>query len=351
MNKQLDSVRNITQQFFGENLTSDALWDLLARHRCYRLLRELPCPEEQRQTQRLNSSLNANNVLTRYRHCAPLFQSLQQQKIPYAVHKGAVLSQVLYGNPFVRQSGDVDLLICRDDADRVKQLLFSEGFVQGRITDERIKPFTRYEILYHAANTHQLAPFVKKTGNPLCPYIMVDINIDLLWGESEKKTDMALVLSETEPIRICDFPLRKLTAEFEFIALCLHHYKDMNSLYLLYDRGIRLGHLCDIYDYLHIVSPIPNKIAAICKDLCVTSYVKTCISLACRAFGTDATMESFLCALEGSDLSDSFGLKEEENHIWDLPLSHRIFGDVRGYLDQILSPEEKEKVLLNRSIM
>lgn len=351
MSKQLDSVRTFARQFFGSDLSDDALWRLLLRHRCYGLLGELSCSENQRNSHRLNSSLNANNILIRYQHCSPLFEQLQKEKIPYAVHKGAVLSQVLYKNPFVRQSGDVDLLICRDDADRVKRLLYSEGFVQGRITEGGIVPFTRQELLYHAVNTHQLAPFIRKTENPLCPYINVDVNTDLLWGESEKKTDMSFVLSKTERAVVCDVPLQKLTAEFEFIALCLHHYKDMNSLYLLYGRGMLLGHLCDIYDYLHIAFLAPDKTVELCKDLCVTPYVKFCLSLTCRIFGMDAIMKSFLCLLDGPDLCDEFGLKQEERHLWEIPLSHRIFGDMRRYLEEVLSCEEKEKVRLNMSIM
>lgn len=44
---------------------------------------------------------------------------------------------------------------------------------------------------------------------------------------------MGLVLSATEPAEICGAPLRKLSCEMELIALCLHHYKDANSLFLL----------------------------------------------------------------------------------------------------------------------
>ena len=351
MSKQLDSVRNLARQFFGSDLSEDALWTLLLRHRCYGLLKEVSCPEVQRNSHRLNSSLNANNILTRYRYCAPLFEQLQNKKIPYAVHKGAVLSQALYKSPFVRQSGDVDLLICRDDTDQVKQLLLAEGFIQGRITDTGIVPFTRQELLYHAVNTHQLAPFVRKTENPLCPYINVDVNTDLLWGESEEKTDMSFVLSKTEQTIVCDVPLQKLTAEFEFIALCLHHYKDMNSLYLLYGRGMLLGHLCDIYDYLHIVAPCSSGVAEICDRLGVSSRIKTCIILSGRVFGTDDIVESYLCKLAGDDLSDRFGLKEQEYRQWEIPLAHRFFGNVREYLEQILSAEEKEKIRINQLIM
>ncbi len=204
---------------------------------------------------------------------------------------------------------------------------------------------------YHAANTHQLAPFVKKTENPLCPYINVDVNTDLFWGESEKMADLSRVLAETQTVSVCDVSLQKMTAEYEFVALCLHHYKDMNSLYLLYNRGLPLGHLCDIYDYIHAAPLQADKLTKICEEMEVSPYVKACILLAIRIFGTDDSTEALLQGLEGPDLSNFFGLKAEEYRIWELPLSHRIFGNIRHYLDDILSPQEQEKIRLNNSIM
>ena len=52
---------------------------------------------------------------------------------------------------------------------------------------------------------------------------------------------MGLFLSATEPAEICGAPLRKLSCEMELIALCLHHYTDANSLFLLMQNGLRLS--------------------------------------------------------------------------------------------------------------
>ncbi len=347
----MDCVRTLAHRFFGNDLTEDSFWELLFRHRCYGLQREVPCPEAQKKRQRLNASLNANNILTRYRCCAPLFDALQKERIPYAVHKGAVLSQVLYKNPFVRKSGDVDLLVCRDDADRVKQLLCAEGFVQGRITSEGILPFTRQELLYHAVNTHQLAPFVKKTENPLCPYINVDVNTEILWGESEEKTDMTIILSEAQSFSVCEVSLQKLSAEREFIALCLHHYKDMNSLYLLSKGGLRLGLFCELYDYLHKVALDPKGLLDLCDALSVAPYVKRCIADLICVFGEDPIMDRLHDSFSCVSLSDTFGLGKNELRPWGIPLPQRIFEDIPAFLETFLSAEEKEKIQLNSQMM
>ena len=54
------------------------------------------------------------------------------------VLKGAPLSQLLYGDPFVRHSADLDLLLPPTEIDRAEQLLLADGWVrQGWAADER----------------------------------------------------------------------------------------------------------------------------------------------------------------------------------------------------------------------
>ena len=82
----------------------------------------------------------------------------------YAIIKGAALSSTLYKNPYIRQSGDIDILISRNNVDELEKILLSNGFIQGRITEMGIKPFSREEKIYYSVNTHQIAPFMKSTN-------------------------------------------------------------------------------------------------------------------------------------------------------------------------------------------
>ena len=128
--------------------------------------------------------------------------------------------------------------------------MFRNDFVQGKITRNGIEPFFREEILFQTVISHQIAPFVKKSNNKICPYINVDLNFDIMWGESETKADMEFVLQNTMETAILGVTFNKLSPEMEFISLCLHHYKDLNSVYLLYKRGLTLSHFCDIYFFI-----------------------------------------------------------------------------------------------------
>ena len=115
-----------------------------------------------------------------YQYCRGLFANLANTD--YAVIKGAVLSQRIYSNPAIRKSSDIDILISPNQIDNVKAILEKHGFKQGKVRNGELTPYTRKELIYYAAFTHQAASFSKLTEDPLCPVINIDINTDIFWG-------------------------------------------------------------------------------------------------------------------------------------------------------------------------
>ena len=349
--KNCEIIEYIRALAKGENLLPPIeMEEILLQHRCDFLLTRLKNPtyKQQKQQERV---FNAIAVKERYKACIPLFS---QSDIPYAVIKGATLSKTLYNDPLIRASGDIDVLIHRRNADRLKQLLIQNGFVQGRVTKNGIEPFSRREILFQTAMSHQTAPYIKATGNKLCPYINLDVNVDILWGESDEKADVDILLSHTEKSEIFNVSFPKLTPEAEFISLCLHHYKDMNSLYLLSSGSLRLGLFCEICDYLQNVRPDVLQLCKLCDQLKVGKYVYVCIYQTQEIFD-NPTLSLYLKALKKDmdiSLIHSFGLNEKERKQWEIALLDRLFHpDLWGYLQGKLTEEEKEKININRELM
>lgn len=320
--------------------------DILRAHKCYTLLKQGTTPQEF-----MERIVNLAAIKERYRACEPFFKNAS---FPYAVIKGAVLSGVVCEDPYQRVSGDIDILIRRQDADKAKILLKSCGFVQGRVTENGIVPFSRKEILYQASTTHQTAPYIKKTANRLCPYVNVDINMDILWGECGYRSDMDEVLSHTEKHTLFDMDFYKLTPEMEFVALCLHHYKDMNSLYLLSKDSLTLGLLCDIYFYLKNVKPCVGKICELSRKLNVAKYVYVCLSHTMEIFA-DTLLAPYIEGLKNdcdARLLNTFGLNDTERKYWDIPLKERLLHpDLPQYMRRFLSEADLEKIRINHENM
>ena len=325
----------------------EQIGDLLLDHRCTFLASKLKNVEYE-QEMKLNQTLNSIAIKERYKACKPIFDTID---VPYAIIKGAVLSNSAYKNPFIRFSGDVDFLVNRKDVDSLKKLLISNGFIQGRIINNSIVPFSRREILFQASQTHQTAPFIKQTGNRLCPFVNIDVNMDVMWGECEEKADMDFVLSHTEKISLLNSSFYKLTSEMEFVSLCLHHYKDMNSLYLLSNGSLKLNLFCDIYFYLLNCHPDPQTLLDICRRLNVGRYIYVCIYHTFLIFD-DPTLTEYLNILDtekDASLYDTLGLNNKERKDWNLSLFDRLFHpDLPQYVNSLLSVEEKEKIRLNQ---
>lgn len=323
--------------------------DLLVRHNCHYWL-----TKHYGYTLSAQAVLNKLCVQTRFAVCSAVFRSLETHGVPYAVMKGAVLSQTAYGDPFARQSGDIDLLVDRRDVDRVKRILNECGFQQGFVTKDGVQPFTRKQILFQTAMSHQIAPFIASTQNPLCPYVNVDINLDILWGESLLKTDMSKVLSHTIRASLFGTEFLKLEPHIEFIALCLHHYKDMNSPYLLSNGSLRISLFCDIWYYLKNVRPDIADTKRISDALGVTDYVYYCLYYAYVIFENAelAAWCEVFHTVNGQQLLPSFGLSKNARYLWNMDFEERLFcDDLSVHLQTILPESELDAIAANRENM
>lgn len=343
--------RDIRLLAAGEAVVSDELSEMLYRHRCFYLLMRMPQDSEWKTHAVQELTFHQVCLRERYKSCQPVWNALAEQGIPYAVVKGAVLSQAAYGNVNRRVSGDVDMLIRREDTDRVKAIFRVHEFTQGRISENDIIPFTRKELLFYATASHQLAPFIYETSNRICSFVNADVNFNVFWGEHRKQTDMAEVLAETEDAVICGAKIRKLKPEMEFIALCLHHYKDMNSLVLLYDGSLRLELFSDLYFYLKNNPLCVETLLQLGQELSTIPYLYYCLYYTDQIFD-DVGIKSLLPLLyteEGAMLLNRYGLSEEECKSWEIGFKERLFtGSLRPYMEARFGDADREKVQENR---
>ena len=349
MNADISSLRAIVK---GEVPQSD-ISKLLYKHKCLFLLSKTTDNKCEKKLT-LDMALNKASIKERFKACAPIFKIFADKGIRYAVIKGAVLSKAAYGDVSYRSSADIDLLIKRSDVDLVKKTMLENGYIQGRIIDNIIVPYTRQELIFQSSISHQTAPFVKVTQNPICPFIKVDVNIDIIWGESKEKPDMNYVLDKTDEAQIYSVKFSKLKTEMEFISLCLHHYKDMNSLYMLYNNKFNINLFSDIYFYLKNQKPDTKTLLLMASRLEVTKYIYYCVYYTQLLFD-DPSLDNYINLLYSNDaikLLDTYGLDDREIKTWDIDFFERLFmNDIRSYLSLYMSDSDNEKIALNSQYM
>ena len=145
----------------------------------------------------------------------------------YAIIKGEVISKQAYGQNGFRNSSDIDILISRKNIKELEQVLSKFGFYN---TSQ-----TRSDKITMLSSSHQIAPWIKEI--PPWGVIVIDLNFDVFWGEYEgKRIDIEEFLSDTIEMEIYGVKVKTLPPIKAMIQLILHHYKDMNSIFLLATR-------------------------------------------------------------------------------------------------------------------
>lgn len=283
-------------------------------------------------------------VKVQYQYLLSLLK--EKADFPYAIIKGEALSCQAFGEPRKRQSNDIDLLIEKQNLKKLESILLEDGFTTGSLT--------RQEQVIAKAFSHQTAPYQKKLSFGT---LLLDINYELLWGEWDGPRPLvADFLKRREILPIYDLEVPALSISDAFLQLCLHHYKDMNSLY----------HLAQ---YNPITRRAFQDIAAFWQRrrdeldwTALTSwmdayqlkpyfyYILYYTAKACEMPAL-AQQVSSLKTPAGEELLEQFGLARAEKKRWPLPFEERLDNPgLPQIVRQLLTPADKEKLKQNRKI-
>lgn len=246
---------------------------------------------------------------------------LRKVDFPYAVIKGEVLSLACYNKIGIRPSGDIDILLERKNLKQFENILQSEGFFPS--IDQASERIAR---IFCISNSHQLLPMVKNTCNQ---NIEIDINFDIFWGEYDgKRCDMGEFLSDTMEINLYGVNIKILPPMKALIQLMLHHYKDMNSIFLIcINNSITYEKFKDLYyflknniDYIQV-----DTVETICNDYNIKEYIYYMFYYINLIYKGE--FEEYVQALKtkrGDQLLNCYGLTDRERKIWKVDYVTRL---------------------------
>ena len=268
--------------------------------------------------------------------------------IPYAIIKGEPLAYFAYNSFGRRISGDIDILIERTSLQRIKNILLNNGYSYA------ISNLTRNDELLSMAFSHQLIPY-QKIVNGFA--IDVDVNYDVFWGEyTGKKVDIDKFLSDTIEMEIYGVKVKTLPPLKAMVQLILHHYKDMNSIFLLATRkSIKHEMFKDVYYLLknNLEAISLDKLYNISAEYEIIPYVFYVLYYTGQIFDDDVLreyIEAFRTP-EGERLLNLYGLCEKERKEWKCDFKTRL--ESENLLDLIkddLTERDKEKIAINRRV-
>lgn len=273
-------------------------------------------------------------------------------KLNYAIIKGIPLSLMAYNQPFARVSNDVDILISRSNLKDIESALLKEGYFQPHASSIYSKK--RSDKILLLSSSHQLLSYVKMFDDF---YYVVDLNFDIFWGEYEgKRIDIEEFLSDTVEIEICDVKMKTLPPIKALIQLILHHYKDMNSIFLLATRkSIKYDMFKDIYHLLkNNLDTIPiDKLYAMSEKYEIIPYVFYVLYYTGQVFDDDI-LKQYIDAFktpEGEALLNCYGLCTKERKEWKCDFKTRLeTHDLYVLIKNDLTKKDQEKIAINKKI-
>lgn len=266
------------------------------------------------------------------------------ENLNYSVVKGDALSKLAYGRVNQRFYNDVDVIVSRANLKELNYILFKCGYVQ--------REHSREENILFLSASHQTLPYTCKHN-----YLTIDINFDILWGEYEgKRIDIEEFLSDTIEMEIYGVKVKTLPPLKAMIQLILHHYKDMNSLFLLATRkSIRYDMFKDVYYLLkNNLDAIPlDKLYAMSAEYEIIPYVFYILYYTGQVFDDDLLkqyIEAFRTP-EGEALLNCYGLCEKERREWKCDFKTRLDSDnLYDLIKEDLTERDKEKIAINKRV-
>lgn len=211
--RQADLRRLLSAPLDWAYLTSTArthrLIPLLYRH-LNTISNEVPAPQFAAIKQ--EAIENCQSVLTLLGRLSELQKIFNREGVPILVFKGPLLAEIAYGENSLRQAGDIDVLIQRENFDRAKELLESHGY-------QMIPPLTSAQQKAHL-NFHCEIQFMRDNGFTV---------VDLHWSLTPRTFPFALNSSDVFARRreMSDGGQRFGTFDFEDLILfqCMHGAK------------------------------------------------------------------------------------------------------------------------------
>ena len=222
------------------------------------------------------------------------FQELNIRTIPY---KGTVLASSIYGEIYLRQVGDIDIIINKEDLSKTKELLSSQSY---QITEEYDQELTYFN------KESQVEVDIHWEFTPT--YFPLKVDFDTLWDNRQT-------------VKLCKKSIVSLSAEDLLFILCIQIAKDC------WERQQQIEYLakvCDIAEVIHKCSHLNwSQMMERGKGQDVKRIIHFSLYLAKELFAITLPAQI---------------LQEIEKDTVAISLAHQVCADLFGKQDEMPSP-------------
>lgn len=285
--------------------------------------------------------MNNNHIYRlKYKIAQSFFSDIYNKN--YAVIKGQCLSMQAYNNLYQRNSGDIDILVSRKDLRYFESVLNKNQF--------KIISSNHYDRIFYSTYSHQIPPYKKAITE-------IDMNFDILWGEyTGKRINIAEFLSDTIEMEIYNCKIKTLTPLKAIVQLSLHHYKDLNSIFILATRkNIKLDLFKDLFYLLknNLNEITIDRLYEVCAHYEIIPYIYYMLYYTGFIFKNDI-LDKYIEAFktpQGEALLNCYGLNKHERHEWKYNFQTRLKSEnIYDLIKDDLTEKEFTKIEINKKV-
>ena len=211
-----DQMRRLVQQplnwdYLFATASAHGLLPLLHKH--LSTVADL-IPPQSRQHLKLGSVSNTQAVLHLAGKQIRVLKLFGEHKVPAAILKGSVLSQMAYGEIALRQAGDIDMLIHRRDFERARSLLESLGY-------EMFPKLTAAQLASHLHHHCEIS-FMRDDW-----FTVIDLHWELAPKSFVFNLDVDEVMSRLQTISVAGTSVETFGAEDSVLYQSMHGAKHL----------------------------------------------------------------------------------------------------------------------------
>ena len=193
----------------------------------YNLWDKSNCPKEIRESLKMDFIYNFRRTELQRRELINITKALANASIPVIPYKGCFLSQLIYGDPYVRASADIDIIVPREDTKKAWDILTGEmgykgvapskGFVDVNKTNEY-----HFVVMKHPAANNQ-------------PLHLLEVHWELVRSYNPLKVPIKKVWESVTPFPLWGITLYQPSHPIHFLMLAIHAIDDNWPLKSLID--------------------------------------------------------------------------------------------------------------------
>jgi len=169
-------------------------------------------PASIRSVLRARFEIHQRRVLRFTAELTHILRQFDEHAIPVLAHKGAALGQALYGDPAMRQFGDLDFLVRPDDVSRARSALQILGY------GPRIRLSPRQEREYLCVGYEHVFGLNADRN-------LVEVQWQIVPRFYAINFDMEALFARSAELDLAGMPLRTLCPEDQMLVLCVHAAK------------------------------------------------------------------------------------------------------------------------------